>query len=557
MTHRKWLEGRINNSSSSRKDQSINNNNDDNDDDSLDDLDRTDEFESKYNFRFEESTNTTTTTTATSNDVGQSHGIVHYARSSNATNNVLRRKDDTRKLKRSERRERKAAERIAKEEKLKRLRNAKRDELEGRLERVRKVLGYTITATEDLTAYDCNDYEHPFKKDEDNSNVGGYHGLDPSTEAMILQLMEGEYDPVNFERVMNTAYGDEYYNTQDVSWKSDADVKRDLLADAATGVDEDVEDVVGVVKDGEMYDDDEDEDEQAADDEGDVDDDNEYYEDEDPYYNDTSTSTKLDDKLRTKMSDELYKLDYEDIIGDMPTRFKYRSVRPNNYGLSTEEVLLANDTTLKQFVSLRKMAPYIDDTEEEYQPGTKKRKRFRQMVKIERQQALEEAAAMAKEVDAAASNKMKDEVLVDGNTIAKKKKRRRQKKGSTSSTREMVGRDEEGEDGIVAVSAQEEEGTTQKSNEAAEKKSRRRKKKNAFSNTDNGDDDDDNAGDANVVTRILVHEATNVAGGVISMKKDRSTNGGTGNSMKKSKKKKSKSSEVDGVSGARLAAYGL
>jgi protein KRI1 len=368
-------------------------------------------------------------------------------------------------------------------------------------------------------------------------------------------------------------------------------VKRDLLADAATGVDEDVEDVMGVVKDGDMYDDDDDDDvaddeiddkddQAAADNEGDADDDKEYYEDEDPYFNDDapSSTTKLDDKLRTKMSDELYKLDYEDIIGDMPTRFKYRSVRPNNYGLSTEEVLLATDTTLKQFVSLRKMAPYIDDIEEEYQPGTKKRKRFRQLVKVERQQALEEAMAMAKEMDAAASNKMKDDVLVDGNaTTIKKKKRRRQKKGSSSSTREEKVEQEEGEDGggvtvATTFSAKEEEGTTTQegnNNESAEKKSRRRKKKkvqrdNTFVNTDDddaGDDDDENAGDdvknTNVVTRIVVHEAPNVASGLTSMKKK---DHGIGDSMKKSKKKKKKKSKlmgVDGVSGSRLAAYGL
>ena len=50
------------------------------------------------------------------------------------------------------------------------------------------------------------------------------------------------------------------------------------------------------------------------------------------------------------MVDEVDKIDYEKLIGDMPTWFKYCTVYKNSYGVSTGEILFAKDTALKKFL---------------------------------------------------------------------------------------------------------------------------------------------------------------------------------------------------------------
>ena len=67
----------------------------------------------------------------------------------------------------------------------------------------------------------------------------------------------------------------------------------------------------------------------------------------------TEESELLERKLEAKVEDELYMLNYEDIVAGMPTRFKYRQGEINSCGLSTEEIIFARDSTLKQFVSLK------------------------------------------------------------------------------------------------------------------------------------------------------------------------------------------------------------
>lgn len=42
----------------------------------------------------------------------------------------------------------------------------------------------------------------------------------------------------------------------------------------------------------------------------------------------------------------------------MPTRFKYAKVAPTSFNLTPAEILLATDTELNSYVSLRKLAPY-------------------------------------------------------------------------------------------------------------------------------------------------------------------------------------------------------
>ncbi len=486
------------------------------DDASLDELDQADDFEAQYNFRFEEAVSRTQSGADLSN--------ISYARGQ--TMNTLRRNDETRREKRLARQERKALERQAKEEQLRRLKNAKRQELEEKMKQIKTVLG-----------------------DLDEGAVD---------EAILLQLLEGDFDPDKFESLMKETYGDDFYQKQDSQWKSDLDVRESLKTDEDGALLVGQDDAEGGLYDvGDEEEEGNDvENESSNNQEGDNEEDWPDDMEEEPYEDNAGEETELERKVKSRIMDELYKLDYEDIIADMPTRFKYKQVKPNNYGLSTEEILFCRDSTLKQFVSLKKLAPYQEDGE--YVINSRKRRRFREMAKREIDELLQQEAGLQQEYV---------EKNHDVETDQKQKKRRRK-------------RSKKGEDETEQVATEEPAKSAPNANVDATKSKRRRRKKNTSAAESEEFKNSKNDKDSTIMENQTTEKSKRAEDDSIDdVKAKRTSNNdekvkkGLSNDKaekpdakqdKKAKKKKlskskneKKSKVIDGVSQSRLASYGL
>ena len=513
--NKKWID--TNHIDRGRYDDKYENENESGDESSLDDVDRADDYESQYNFRFEQATQGATTNS------GANLSVQTYARGQ--TMNTVRRTDTTRKDKREARKERKVTERKAKEEQLKRLKNAKKSEMNQKLSKVKSVIGGI----------------------EENA-------ID---EAQIMKMLEGDYDPEKFEKAMEEAYGDEFYQKEDNEWKTDVDVRETLKGD------DDGENLVGQDDvNGGMYDNVQEEgegevNENAMEEEEYYDESAEWDDNNGDAYDGSHDETKLEKKLKTKMQDELYKLDYEDIVAGMPTRFKYRQVESNDYGLTTQEILYARDTTLKQFVSLKKMAPYNE--QDEFNAGSKKRRKFREMLKKD----LEADQPPPKE------ESLEDDAENNGEAAAEeveepKKKRRRLKKGKKRSKDDtLVPTSTDLTEKSEATKVDTKSNLNDEVDKSKETKKRRRKKSGKKGSTADKDTNeegiveklDSNHKEADE-NKNKVTESDDWKGNV------ESTPACEEEKQKKKKKKKKKDKNntkgsVAGMSKSRLASYGL
>lgn len=306
------------------------------DDEDETEVEKQEEFERKFNFRFEEP---------------DSEFIKTYPRTIQAS---VRKTDDRRKEKRKTRETRKEKEKEQKREEIKRLKNLKRKEIMEKLEKLKEITG--------------------------NPNVG-----------FKEEDIEGDFDPKKYDEAMQRTFNAEFYEEDE----NEKPVFEDDLDDIENwdewegDYDENVDDEQQ--EDGTFEPHSEDPNfNMDADYEENGNDPNEFsgrkrkgrsrfghvIAQKKPVFN-------PDEKTFEEYFDEYYKLDYEDVIGDMPCRFKYRQVVPNDFGLTTEEILSCPDRELNQWVSVKKMSQYRPENEEYYEVK-KFRKRGRDLLKKKR-----------------------------------------------------------------------------------------------------------------------------------------------------------------------------
>ncbi|KAI9013392.1 KRI1-like family C-terminal-domain-containing protein [Phycomyces nitens] len=232
--------------------------------------------------------------------------IIGHSRNVEGT---LRRKESKRKRERERKKAKKEAEKLGKINELKQLKNQKIKEIQARLEEIRK-----ITGNDDLDLEKID--------------------------------MEGDFDPDAWDAQMNNVFNEDYYEGEDNEkpvW--DDDLGEEFNAEqAANNDDADLMMDADYLPDGPSY----------------------KKESKKRKHQETTEEEEEGLPARKRQAQEEYKrlmeeyesLGFEDVIGDLPTRFKYTHTEPEDFGLTAEEILLADDAELNKYVGLKALAPY-------------------------------------------------------------------------------------------------------------------------------------------------------------------------------------------------------
>jgi protein KRI1 len=289
-------------------------------------MERLDEFETKYNFRFEEE---------------GGHTVSSHAR---RIDDSVRVKESKRKKERERKSERKEEERKQKLVELQRLKKAKKKEIEKRLREIELATG----------------------------NAGG---LDADNRG---EYLDKDFDPERHDAEMSLLLGEDYYEQPDEEYSVDEEVENAESPNVAADAEENLwyycDSCIRPIRPGNIgYEcrDCQEEDltichnckSEGCHPSGHKLKKFRVEENETPPEDWQSILFQMKKKktkeIATGKFDELYGMEYEDLIGgDLPCRFKYTNVDSDSFGLSSEAILLKSDKELNSTVSLKKIHPY-------------------------------------------------------------------------------------------------------------------------------------------------------------------------------------------------------
>lgn len=274
---------------------------DDEEEEVFDDI--VDRFESSYNFRFEETDGTE---------------IKSYPRN---LPSLVRREDTTRKDARERRKQRKEEELAKRKEEVRRLKGLKVKEIRARLEKA----GVSTGEAESLEELGI-DLDAPWDPEAHDKQMQSLYAL--NGEEDDPEFADGDQKPAwgNDVDIGDIPMSPTLGPTSSKAEKKKKKKKKKSADDEDEGVDIDAMDADVVPAPGD-------------DDEWDG--------------TEEMRKRKLDEWMN-----EVYALDFNDIVGGMPTRFHYTSVAPETFSLTPAEILLAKDSELNEYMSVKKYAPY-------------------------------------------------------------------------------------------------------------------------------------------------------------------------------------------------------
>jgi protein KRI1 len=291
---------------------------------------RAEKFETAYNLRFED-------------PQGSNEILNSYARDVVAARSVRREEPKGRKKQRDAEREKKEAEKRQREEERARLRRLKIEEMEEKLQKIKK--------------------------------AAGLRGQTLKDEEWIKFLDDG-WDDNTWEAEMNRRFGDDYYAQQEAGSEQDSEAekadgsrkKKKKFKKPKWDDDINITDIIPEFEDEEALSKEpvftlSDSESENGEDESDL-----------AAKKAKSSKERKQEKLAKKKAARLERKKIEELVDNQldlndvtlptkskePSQFRYRETSPTSFGLTARDILMAPDASLNQFAGLKKMATFRD-----------------------------------------------------------------------------------------------------------------------------------------------------------------------------------------------------